>query len=92
MSSFRAEATGILHGLFAYDELVHHVAEHAPHHLPLDDLLSNGKILKQASIYCDSLSLITRLRSWINYPTYYPSVGISCDADLCLEIVGNIRH
>ena len=56
MSSFRAEATGILHGLFAYDKLIHHVAENAPSHLPLDDLLCNGKINKHASVHCDSLS------------------------------------
>ena len=87
MSSFRAEAAGLLHGLIALQHILFLFADNAPDLALLSNIIHNNKINHQISIYSDSKSLITRLRTWISYPNLYPSIGIKCNIDLCLEIL-----
>ena len=73
--------------------IVNHTTQTDPSLPNINDLIANSRIVKQTSVYCHSLSLITRLCNWCNSCTsYYSSVGLSCDADLCLEIVGIIKQ
>ncbi len=92
MSSFRAESTGILHGAIALKHILHLFADNDPELTSSLDLISDNKLSHPISIYSDSLSLITRLREWIRYPTFYPSIGVKCDSDLCLEIIGTLHQ
>ena len=91
MSSFRAEATGLLHGLIALSQIIYHLDQINPY---FNDkpLVVNHKIQQRVLIHSDSLSLVQRLRDWQHYQHYYPSVGTKCDADLCLEIMGIVSY
>ena len=92
MSSFRAESTGILHGLIALGHVLFSLA--STHSAIRNDpsLFLNDRLAATIQIHCDSKSLIHRLREWTTYPTFYPSLGNKCDSDLSLEIVGLITH
>ena len=72
MSSFRAEATGILHGVIALKHILHLFADNDQDLTSTINLISDNKLSHHISIHSDSLSLITRLRDWLRYPTFYP--------------------
>ena len=92
MTSFRAEAAALLHGLIAVGHILRSLAINDNRLLDLDHLFTNDEISSSIHVYSDSQSLIIRLNDWRTYPDLYPSVGLSCDSDYCLEIIGLLKH
>ena len=92
MSSFRAEAAGLLHGLIAVGHILRHCATCDNRLLDTPHLFTNDELSPLVNVYSDSKSLITRRNDWRTYNDLYPSVGLACDSDFCLEIIGILKN